>query len=70
METIRLLDGELSLEPDQGSPVTEPALLTADGRLLASGEDAAVGEFRFLRLADWSLLHIPNVTAIHPEIGG
>ena len=67
---IRLLDGELSLAPDQGSPVTEPALLTADGRLLASGADAVVGEFRFLRLADWSVLNIPSVTAIHPGIGG
>ena len=66
---IRLFDGELSLEPDLGSRIVEPALLDASGRLLADGESAVRGEFRFLRLADWSVLHIPNVTAVHPATG-
>ena len=67
---IRLFGGALSVEPDLGSRITEPALLDASGHLLADGDDAVYGEFRFLRLANWSVLHIPTATAIHPGIGG
>ena len=67
---IRLHDGALTVEPDLGCRITEPALLDDSGHLLAAGSDAVYGEFRFLRLADWSVLNIPNVTAVHPGFGG
>lgn len=67
---IRLFDGALSIEPDLGCRITEPALLDDSGHLLADEADAVYGEFRFLRLADWSVLGIPNATAVHPGIGG
>lgn len=55
---------------DGAKRITEPVLLDANGGVLTTNAadminaEPVFGEFRFLKLADWSSLKIPSITAV------